>query len=138
MRITQIFGISFGMKPTPSGDQTTFQQKHALKTLWRKGLLPTVKRGLYGDVLTQDTISIEHVVPKSKGGSSEFNNVTLASKNKNNRRGTKDIRDFLTKEMVDDYCSQFYGVRVGWFNGDWYARGIKNTLKLFLKISHLI
>lgn len=127
----KIGGIMFiqGISLLTGFNQVTFTQKHALKTMWRKGLLPTVERGLYGDKLTQDTISIEHVIPKSKGGSSEFNNVTLASKYRNNRRGIKDIREFLTKEMIDDYCSQFYGVRVGWFNGDWYAQGIKNTLR---------
>ena len=122
--------ISFGMKPQPNDTNTTFQQKHALKTMWRKGLLPTVKRGLYGDTLTQENISIEHIIPKALGGpKNDFWNIALASKSKNNRRGTRDIRGFLTKEMVDNYCAQFEGVRVGWFRGDWYTQGIKKVLR---------
>ena len=44
MLIRPICNISFTMLlPKPDNDQqTTFTQKHALKTMWRKGLLPTV------------------------------------------------------------------------------------------------
>ena len=116
--------------PITINTTVSFQQKHQLKTYWRKGLLPTVKRGLYLDKLTQENLSIEHIQPKSKGGSNGFDNVALSSKDRNNLRGDKDIREFLTKEMVDIYCKQFEGVKIGKrFRGDTYIRMIKNTLK---------
>ena len=83
--------------------------RSVLKTMWRKGELPKVKRGLYGESLTQDTISIEHLIPVSKGGRLILANEALADRYLNSLRGTRNLREFLTKKQGIDYINQFVG-----------------------------
>jgi len=103
--------------------------KSILKTLWRAGLLPSVRNGLYGGELTQRSLSLEHLVARTKGGRSELCNLALATKRNNELRNARPIKEFLTKEMFDAYCKQFEGVQVGSFNGHKYVEGLKQTLK---------
>ena len=100
-----------------------------LKTNWRKGKLPTVKKGFYGDVLTQQNLSLEHLKPHSKGGKTEIGNLVLASQDKNTRRGNEDIKKFADKQTVVDYLIQFIGVKLRDFNGDSYILKVLNTLR---------
>ena len=83
-----------------------FGYHSVLKDLFREDKLPTVKYGLYGDKLTKDNVSLEHLVPHSKNGKSKLFNFTLASKQKNSLRSNEDIRKFLTPEMAKEYKSQ--------------------------------
>lgn len=88
--------------------QITFNgYKSPLKTAWKKGLLPEVKKGLYGDTLTLQNLSLDHLKPVSKGGKTELNNLALASKEKNELRGNRDLKEVLTKQQVIDYIKQF-------------------------------
>lgn len=100
-----------------------------LKTNWRKGKLPSVQYGFYGDKLTQKNISLEHLHPHSKGGKTELSNLVLASQEKNSLRGNKSLTQFADKQTVLFYLSQFTGIRLKNFNGDVYIRNIKNTLR---------
>ena len=81
--------------------------KSILKTDWKKGLLPNVKRGLYGDVLTKSNVSLDHLRPVSKGGKTELCNLALASKAKNEARGNQDLFEVLTSKQAIDYLKQF-------------------------------
>ena len=80
-----------------------------LKTMWKRGELPRVKKGLYGEILTRDTLSIEHLVPVSKGGSLTMENVALADRILNSLRGTKDLKDVLTRKQAFEYIEQYIG-----------------------------
>lgn len=103
-----------------------------LKTLFREGKLPKGLRGIYGDVLTQNNLSLEHIIPKSKGGRTELCNLALASKRMNTRRGSRPIQYFLSMEMVDSYCKQFEGLQIGKFNGHRYIDMLKQTVSKIL------
>ena len=115
------------MKIQPLQQSPTFQYSSPLKTLWRKGKLP-VKYGFYGDRLTQKNVSLEHLKPFSKGGKTELNNLVLASKQKNQDRGNADIRNFVNKETIIKYLSQFIDVKINDFDGNKYINGIIKTL----------
>lgn len=104
-----------------------FQYSSPLKTLWRKGKLP-VKYGFYGDVLTQRNLSLEHLKAHSKGGKTNLTNLVLASKAKNNARGNRSIKDYLTVENVVRYLKQFKDVKLKDFDGNKYIAGIVATL----------
>lgn len=122
--------IAQKVKEVVKGKKVSFKgYQSILKTMWRQGLIPSVKKGLYGDELTQETISVEHLIPKCKGGRTELANTTLASRRLNNLRNAKPIGKFLTKQMLDDYCKQWEGIQVGKFNGHKYVEMIKQTLK---------
>ena len=58
--------------------QVSFGYTHYLKTYYLQGKLPTVKRGLYGGILTPETVSLEHILPKEKGGHTTLSNLALA------------------------------------------------------------
>jgi len=89
------------------GDAVNFGHKHPLKTSWLQGLLPDVKRGLYGDILTKQNVSLDHLRPVSKGGKTELSNLALASKEKNSLRGSRDLKEVLTRQQAMEYIKQF-------------------------------
>lgn len=108
--------------------QLTFQYSSPLKTLWLKGKLPSVKTGLYGDVLTKKNVSLEHLKPYSLGGKTQLSNLALASKRNNQARGAQDIGRFLTMKSLLKYLSQFRGVKVKDFDGEKYILNIVKTI----------
>lgn len=105
----------------------TFQSH--LKTLWKRGQLPTVKKGLYGGELTKSNVTDEHILPKSKGGTNAKGNIALAVNVNNWKRGSEPIEKFLTVGMLRDYCLQFKGIRCNGFNGDEYVRKLREVIK---------
>ena len=105
-----------------------FQYSSPLKTLWRKGKLPSVKYGFYGDVLTQRNISLEHLKAHSKGGKTNLTNLVLASKAKNNARGNDAIGDYLEVNNLVRYLKQFKDIRIKDFDGNKYIAGVLATL----------
>lgn len=106
----------------------TFQYNSPLKTLWRKGKLPSVKYGFYGDVLTQKNVSLEHLKAHSKGGKTNLTNLVLASKSKNQARGNKAIDDYLEVNNLVRYLNQFKDIKLRDFDGNKYIAGVLATL----------
>lgn len=111
----------------------TFGTNHPLKTLWLKHKLPSVRYGIYGGELTPDTVTIEHLQPRSKGGKTTYNNIALATKLNNNRRSSHPLKNYLTATMADEYLKQFRGVEVDDFSGDRYIRRVEPTIRRLLK-----
>ena len=99
-----------------------------LKTAWKEGKLPTVTKGIYGNVLTADNISLEHIIPHSLGGATRLDNLMLAEKTANARRGIKPLMQVITYEQLMDYLKQFIGIKIKRFNGDEYIREILKTI----------
>ena len=100
---------------------------HPLKTLYKKGLFPSVTRGLYGEPLTPDGASLEHLLCHSNGGKTTYRNLALASKDRNSARGNRPLADFLTWEMLEEYLSQFNFRIRGLFDGYAYQRQLRQT-----------
>ena len=111
-----------------------FGYHSVLKDLFKEDKLPEVKIGLYGDKLTKENVSLEHLIPHSKGGKSKLKNFALASKQKNSLRSTDDIRKFLTPDMAKKYLAQFVDIETvskkgTIFKGNDYIEMITDTLK---------
>ncbi len=122
------------MDTTIKQSQITFGYSNILKTLYKRGQLPTVKYGFYGDKLTQKNVSLEHLIPHSKGGRTSIENLVLASKVNNSIRGNKSVIPFLNAECVMRYLNQFIGVKKFGFDGNEYVIKILDTLnKIFDK-----
>lgn len=115
------------MKTKPV-DTISFGYQHPLKTLWKKGLLPTVKKGFYGDELTMKTVSLEHLQPKSQGGKTSLDNLVLASKRTNNLRGDKPLQLFIIKQKAIEYFYQFINIKIKGFDGNKYIESALNKL----------
>lgn len=126
-------------KPKNNVFNVPFGYRHYLKTLFKQGLLPTVKKDIYGSDLTKDTVSLEHLIPHSKGGSSSLKNYALATVKNNNLRGTEGLDTFVSEKQAKEYLDQFKDVKVPYqdkggthiFEGNKYIDMIKNTLSLF-------
>lgn len=111
------------------GSPVSFGYSNILKTEWRKGHLPSVKYGFYGEKLTQKNLSLEHLQVHSKGGKTILSNLVLAAKETNNKRGCEDIRNFADRKNVLKYLIQFMGIRTKRFDGDAYIGMILKTLE---------
>lgn len=107
----------------------TFGYKSVLKKEWRKGKMPFVIKDIYGDVLIRGQETIEHVIPKSKGGKSRLSNYALANAENNIRRSNSDLSNFIPLDTIKDYLKQFEGIKLPKFNGDDYIKNLTKTLK---------
>lgn len=105
----------------------SFGYSHPLKTLFKKGQLP-VKKGFYGGRLTQKNVTLEHLLPVSKGGKTQIDNLVLATKETNNQRGDKPINEFFNLKAMADYLEQFKNIRIGEFDGNKYIKMILETI----------
>jgi len=111
----------------------TFGYKHQLKTQWLKGNMPTVKKGFYGDILTKDNVTLEHLLPHSKGGKTTLENLVLATDHNNFKRSNLPLKDFINFEAVEEYLAQFVNIRLKDFNGNEYIKVIRKTIKRLMR-----
>lgn len=106
----------------------TFGYNWKVKTLYKKGKLPTVKYDASGRRLTKDNVTIDHVIPHSKGGPTADGNLMLATKELNQMRGNRPLTNYMTPESLLQYIEQFIGVVVDGFNGNKYIKSLLKTL----------
>lgn len=135
MQVQRISPISFGMiKPImkdgklDNKDKISFGYSNKLKTLFKKGKLPTVIFDAFGEKLTPENVTLDHIIPKCEGGVSKTANYMLATEYWNHLRGSRPLSGFLTKENLDRYIEQFVDVVVDGFDGNKYIRDILKTL----------
>lgn len=109
-------------------NSVNFGYSNQLKTLYKRGKLPSVKYDISGRKLTKKNVTLDHVIPKSKGGASTQDNFMLATYEFNQLRGNKPLNDFMTKPNLVKYLNQFMDVVVDGFNGNKYIKGLLKTL----------
>lgn len=108
----------------------SFGYHNRLKTLWKQGELPTLQHDFYdGSLLNADTVTLEHLLPKSKGGKTTLTNLVLTSYNNNLRRGNNDICDYINLEAARQYLEEAKKIKCKGINGENYAKSIINRLK---------
>lgn len=114
--------------------QVSFNGHHSiLKTLYKRGQLPQVKKGFYGETLNLNNASLEHLKPISKGGKTELPNLVLASNVTNNKRGDKPLGDFINFKAMAIYLEQFKNIKKRNFDGNQYIANILKTVGELLK-----
>ena len=111
----------------------SFGYSHYLKTLYKRGQLPQVKRGFYGETLNLKNVSLEHLNPISKGGKTELKNLVLAHKDLNNKRSDKPLKDFINFKAMAQYLEQFKNIKIMGFDGNKYIAMILETVGGLLK-----
>lgn len=119
------------MNITPITTPTFTSYQSPLKTYWKQGKLKDVKYGFYGDKITYDNFSLEHLRPHSAGGPTRLWNLVIASKDKNRGRGNSPLKDFVNIDIAKRYLSQFKDVDLPELNGKHYIKLITETLKKF-------
>lgn len=112
-----------------SVSSVNFGYSNQLKTLFKKGKLPSVEYDISGRRLTKKNVTLDHVIPKSKGGESTQENYMLATAEFNHMRGNKPLKNFMTTDNLIRYVDQFIGVFVDGFDGNKYVKGLLKTLE---------
>ena len=110
-----------------------FQYNHPIKKAFDKGLMPEVKRGLLGHPIDKSTRSLEHLTPKSLGGTLDWDNVALTDRIANSKRGITPIEELVTKQMWIDYLKQFVNVKNKFMDGMEYIRLLCKRFKIDIK-----
>ena len=105
----------------------SFGYTHPLKTLFKKGLMPSVTHGLYGRPINRNNVSLEHLQCVSAHGRTVFENLALAHKEANSVRGNRPLAEFLTWEMLENYLRQFNFRVKGLFDGFRYQVQVRKT-----------
>ena len=106
----------------------TFGYSHPLKTAWKRGQIPQVKLGFYGEKLTQRNVSLEHLLPISQGGKTQWQNLVLADNKMNNARGDKPLSEFINYKAMGQYLDQFKNIKIKGFDGNKYIEMILKTV----------
>ncbi len=110
-------------------DTITFGNKSILKKEFRKGRIP-LKKDITGQPLKKGDETVDHTIPKSKGGKSNLYNYSLMSSVANNKRSNKPIRNFIDLESLIEYIRVMLDVKTMDLDGVDYLRGwLKNFLK---------
>ena len=109
----------------------SFGYSHKLKTLYKQGKLPIVY-GFYGGLLTKDTVTLEHLQPHSKGGKTELSNLVLTTKENNQKRGNRPLKEFFNKDAAEEYFKTFEKIKTKYFDGEKYVQKIKQTIEEIL------
>ena len=124
MQIQPIFKKT--QKPSP-----TFGYRSILKKEFLRGKIP-LEYGFYGDKLTKDTVTLEHLVPHSKNGKTTLDNLVLSSMNNNFRRGNKPLADYINWDWANKYFEVMEKVKTKRFDGKKYVEDIKKTIQYAL------
>lgn len=98
-----------------------------LKRLVKKGKIK-LRFSFYGGKLNPKKVSIEHIIPHSKGGKSCQSNYVLCNKEQNWERGNDPLEGYINWEAAGKYLDQFKGLKVGGFDGDEYVKQILNSI----------
>lgn len=101
-----------------------------IKKLFKSGKLK-LDYGLYGEPLTKENVSDEHIICRCYGGKTIESNIALASKEMNNKRGCQPIEKFVTIEMVNAYIERVRQNNIKGYDVETYCNGI---IKTFSKI----
>lgn len=125
MRVTPVI---IPPAPVNKPPNPNFGYSHALKTAWKKGSLPQVKKGFYGERLTKKNVSLEHLKPKSQGGETKWHNLVLADNKINNERGDKPLSEYINFKAMGEYLDQFKNIKIKGFDGNKYIAMILETV----------
>lgn len=113
-----------------NSNNINFTYHNRLKTEWLKGNLPQLQHDFYdGSLLNPETVTLEHLLPHSKGGKTTLTNLVLTSYKNNYKRGNKDIRQYINLEAARQYLEEAKKIKVKGINGENYAKSIKNRLR---------
>lgn len=120
----------------PLDNTINFGYKSVLKTEFDKGKIP-LQEGIYGGKIIpiienpkdEFKSTLEHIVPKSKGGSSNISNYFLSNAKNNTARANKPIEEFIKIKPLVKYILVMLDVKTDKIDGVEY---LKKSLKSLL------
>jgi hypothetical protein len=99
-----------------------------LKAMYRENKLPANLIDMGGNRLTQKNLSGDHAIPRSLGGKCTDNNMILATKQFNNLRGDKALKEVVTKENLIKWVNQY--LKLGKIDGFDFVKYVRDILKV--------
>lgn len=109
----------------------SFGNKSILKTEFDRGNIP-LKRDITGHKLKRGEASLDHTIPKSKGGKSDLYNYTIMNPIANNKRSNNPIKNYIDLESLIEYLYTMMNVKTMDLDGVDYVRGLlRNLLRAF-------
>lgn len=107
----------------------SFGYKSVLKKNFELGLIP-LKKDITGHKLKKEYLSVDHTIPKVRGGKSDIYNYSLMDSFINNKRGAKPLKQFIDLESLIEYINVMINVKTPDVDGVDYLKGwLKNLLK---------
>jgi hypothetical protein len=110
----------------------SFGYYHPIKKLWQNKQLK-IEKGFYGGKITKKSFSFEHLKCHCNGGTTTLDNLVITTKENNNKRGNKPLKDFIDFKAMEEYLNQFKDITVEWFDGNKYIQAIRHTIKKLLQ-----
>lgn len=111
------------MRPNPiqPTNQRTFQYSSILKDEFKRGAIK-LSKDITGQPLTKKVASLDHTIPKSKGGKSCLANYNLMNRLANMLRGNKPLKEVIDLESLIEYIIVMLNTDTGKFNGIEYLK----------------
>lgn len=101
-----------------------------LKKMYRQGKLPKDLVDIGGNRITQDNLSGDHAIPRSKGGKNTDSNMMLATKQFNNMRGNRPLREVVSMDNLIKWVNQYVNLEeIDGFNFQKYVRDILKIIE---------
>lgn len=110
----------------------SFQYKSVIKREFRKGKIP-LKKDITGNILKRGKETVDHTIPKSKGGKSNVFNYSLMNREANLVRGNKPLKPFIDLESLIEYIRVMLNVKTMEFDGVEYLKHWLPNLSKALK-----
>ncbi len=96
-----------------------------LKKLYKQGKLPKDLVDIGGNKLTNKNLSGDHAIPRSKGGKNTDSNMMLATKQFNNMRGNRPLREVVSIDNLIKWVNQYVNLEpIDGFDFQKYVKGI--------------
>lgn len=105
----------------PIQPSLTFQYNSILKKEFKRGAIKLTK-DITGSPLSKKTASLDHTIPKSKGGKSCLANYNLMNRLANMLRGNKPLKEVIDLESLIEYIIVMLNTDTGKFNGIEYLK----------------
>ncbi len=107
----------------------SFGYKSVLKKEFLNKKIP-LKKDITGHILKPEYLSVDHTIPKNKGGKSNLFNYSLMDSFINNKRGEKPLKPFIDLESLVEYINVMLNVKTMDLDGVEYLKGwLPNLLK---------
>lgn len=105
----------------PIQPSLTFQYNSILKKEFKRGAIK-LSKDITGQPLTKKVASLDHTIPKSKGGKSCLANYNLMNRLANMLRGNKPLKEVIDLESLIEYIIVMLNTDTGKFNGIEYLK----------------
>lgn len=116
----------------PIQTNLAFQYSSILKKEFKRGKIP-LKRDITGAALKRGKATLDHTIPKSKGGKSCLYNYSLMNGIANKLRGNLPLKDFINLESLIEYIRVMLDTKTSNFDGIEYLKGWLPNLQKEIK-----